>query len=244
MSTSNEKVLDQVRKLLALAENNDNPNEAAAAAAHAATLMERHSIEEAEIMDVGTDEDIVELTFGVEGASRGRSGEMKSKSTWQGELAVVVSGAFGCAVVWSVTSGFGRVARLKIAGRSSDVKAAIAAKDYCHREIDRLTQRRMDVLRDEDAPNRRSAGIAFRLGVIEAIREAIETERAALREQMRGTVSDVALVVVDERAKKAMESFGKVRRSRANHTPDAMAFMSGRAAGQQVWNGTKQRLNG
>lgn len=231
MSSSNEKVLERIRKLLALSNNNDSPAESALAAAQAAALMEKHSIAEADV-DGGGDEDVVEDTFGIPGSHR--SGDLKQKSTWQGELACVVAEAFGCAAIWRLNRG---VARLVIAGRKQDVAAAIAAKDFCHREIDRLTAKHTQ-------GRGRKWGVSFRVGCVDAIRDAVAIERAALREEMRGTVSDSALVVVDDRAAAALESFGKVRKSRTNHNPNAEAFFTGRVAGQHTWNGTKTRLNG
>ena len=97
MCDGNEKVLDKIKKLLALSDNNDSVEEAASAAAMAAALMEKHSIAQAEL-DGGGEEDVVESTFGIPGSHR--SGELKQKSTWQGELASAVAPAFGCAVVW------------------------------------------------------------------------------------------------------------------------------------------------
>lgn len=234
MADSNEAILDRIRKLLALGES-DNPHEAALAMARAAALMEKHQIAEADV-DGGGDEDVIEETFGFPGSHR--SGDLKTKSTWQGELAAVVSRAFGCAAVWRTSrQGPNKRARIVIAGRKQDVAAAIAAKDFCHREIDRLTAKFSN-------GQGRSFGVAFRVGAVQAIREAIDEERAALRAEMQGQVSETALVIVDTRSDAAMESFGEVRKSRSNLEPDALAFMQGRSAGQSVWSGTKQRIEG
>ncbi len=221
MNDSN--VHDKIRKLLNLAENNPSQEEAAAAAAAAVRLMAKHSILRADILGPGPEE-IVTRVF---------SDPLKQKVAWRGELATAVAGGFGCAAIWrTVGEGDERLVELLIAGREEDIRAAMAARDYCHHEIEHLARR---------ARVSRAVGRSFRLGVIQAIRDAIEQERAALRRELEGEVSDAALVVVDDRAAKAMESFGKIRKSR-RISIKALAFLHGRAEGHEVWNGTKARL--
>ena len=55
--------------------------------------MEAHDIAEADV-SCQIDEEIVELPFGIPGSHR--DGQLGKKSSWQGELAVVVAEAFGC----------------------------------------------------------------------------------------------------------------------------------------------------
>jgi hypothetical protein len=233
MTTDKTQILDKIQKMMAKAKNNTSPEEAATAAALAAKMMEKHNIEEADL-DLGGEEDVVEETFGIPGSHR--SGDLKSKSTWQGELAAVIAPAFGCACIWRIAREV-KSTRLVIAGQPRDVKAAIAAKDFCHREIDKLTAKFA-------GGQGRAFGVSFRVGCVQAIRKAIDEERAALRKEMEGHVSETALVVVDSRAQEAMESFGKVRKSRSNRNENVEAFMRGMVAGQNVWSGTKTRIEG
>lgn len=222
MADSN--VHEKIRKLLKLAENNPSQEEAAAAAAAAVRLMEKHAIEEAEILGRGPEE-VTTRTF---------SDSMKNVTPWRGELASVVASAFGCAAIWRrYGKGADRLVELMIAGREKDIDAAIIARDYCQAEVEFLARR---------ARISRAEGRSFRFGVVQAIREAIELERAMLRQKMRGEVSESSLMVVDDRADKAMESFGKVRKSRRTSTLQALAFAKGHVMGREVWNGTKARL--
>lgn len=225
------KALDRVRKLLALAGNNPSPEEAALAAAKAAAIMEEHAIAHAEV-DAGDQEDAIEHhVFG---------SVLRRKSTWQGCLARVVAEAFGCSVVWYAdqaarAAGFGGMTACVIAGRPEDVAAAKEARDWCHREVDRLTA--------SWAQGRgRGWGVSFRMGCVHAIAEAIERERAELRSRMRGKVSDSALVVYDERSARARESFGKTKPVKSKRDADLEAYATGIMAGRDVWTGTKKRV--
>lgn len=226
---THEEALAKVRKLLALGES-DNEHEAALAVARAQAIMEEHDIAEADVDGGGAEDEITEAVFGIPGSHR--SGELGKKSTWQGELSYVIAKAHGCAAIWRLRRGS---ARLVIAGRPRDVAVAIEIKDFCHREIDRLTAKYSN-------GKGRSWGVSFRMGCVEAIRAAINEEREALHERMRDQVSETALTVYDDRHAKAYASFGQVRKSRANNHPNLDAWMAGRAAGQHVWSGTKKRV--
>ena len=221
MSDDHEKVLERIRKLLALAGNNDNLNESAIAAAQAAKLMERHQIMAADVDSGEEDEDVAEFNFGP---------FLRRKSTWQGALAKVIADAFGCAVCWDGPS-------LLIAGRPKDVEAAVIARDYCHGEIDRLTA--------YFASGRgRGFGVSFRMGCVHSIGLAIEKERAELRQEMQGHVSETALVVVDQRANEAHESFGKTKKIRSNLQANDVAYATGIVTGRDIYQGTKPRVEG
>ncbi len=222
MSSDHEKILERIRKLLSLSGNNDNLNESAAAAAQAAKLMERHQILAADV-DSGDeeDEDVAHFSFGP---------SLRRKSTWQGALAKVISDAFGCATVWDGSD-------ILIAGRPKDVEAAIIARGYCHHEIDRLTA-------FFAAGRGRGFGVAFRMGCVQSIHEAIQKEQAELRQEMQGLVSETALVVVDQRANEAQESFGKLKKVRSNMQVSDLAYATGIVTGRSIYQGTKPRVEG
>jgi hypothetical protein len=184
--------------------------------------MERHQIMAADVDSGGEeDEDITYSSFGP---------SLRRKSTWQGALAKVISEAFGCAVCWSGSN-------LMIAGRPKDVEAAVIARGYCHREIDRLTAYFA-------AGRGRGFGVSFRMGCVHAVGQAIDKERAELRQEMQGHVSETALVVVDQRAAEAEESFGKLRKVRSNMWGNDLAYATGVVTGRDIYQGTKPRVEG
>lgn len=232
-----DAVIDKVRKLYNLAEGNSNPEEAASATAMAAKLMERHAIVEADL-GVIDETEMEEQSFGEEDGKRGSV--MKSRSTWQGQLAHTIAKGFGCAMVWRRGYDAERnqnVIAMKIAGRPDDIAAAVQAKDFCHREIDRL-------VRVHGRGKGRTWGNNFRLGCVNSIYEAIRAESEALKEELQGQVSDMALVVVNDRSESAAHEFfphAKTRHVRSNFNREARA--AGRAAGSNLWTGTKKKVS-
>jgi hypothetical protein len=220
------EALSKIEKLLALSKS-DNVNESAAAAAMAQGMMEKYSITMADV-EAGDEEDeeiVVEL-FGA---------DIKRRSTWQGHLAHVVAESCGCCAIWRKYRGVGM--RLVIAGRPSDVEVAVKIRDYCHREIDRLTAKHA-------AGQGRGWGVSFRLGCCVAIEEAINEERESLREELHGVVSETALVIVDTRHQEARDSLGNLKRAPRTALSNPGAFAAGIVVGQHIYAGTKPRLEG
>ena len=92
---------------------------------------------------------------------------------------------------------------------------------------------------------------SFRVGCILAINAAIMLEKEAVRREMEGAttatgdvVSSSALVVVDTRAEKAAELFEDVQPSESGIKTDAEALRLGFVSAQEVWGGTKPRIEG
>ena len=176
-----ERIVEKIQKLLNLADGNSSPEETASAVAMASKLAARHNIELADIGELG-DEPMAEETFGVAGSHR--DGDLKNVSLWQGQLGKVIADGFGCCAVWRRSpKGIGeKRARMLIVGHKEDVAAAIAAKEYCHKEIDRLTAK-------FGAGMGRNFGQNFRMGCCAAIQEGIKREQTELRASMREEVS-------------------------------------------------------
>jgi hypothetical protein len=174
-----EEISERLRKLLALA-NSDNEHEAALAMARAQALAERHEIELADLGEADT-ETIGEETFFDSGGSK--------LPSWRGGLARTICRANGC---FTYRSG----PRVFVSGRPSDVKRARAIFQECAYHIDRLARRH--------ARGRgRSYATSFRLGCVAAVSAAIDAEKRRTRDELRGKVTETALVVVDSRRREA-----------------------------------------
>jgi hypothetical protein len=121
------KVVDRLRKLLALTRSS-NQHEAAAAAARAAELMAEHQVhtamlEQAERAPV--DEQCID--------ENGRA------VNWKGILASGIAYSFGCAMFWRSDYDTGhRRSRIMIVGRPDDVAAVRYTYAYLCNELDRL----------------------------------------------------------------------------------------------------------
>ena len=113
-----EDILEKIKKLMALAEDQANVHEAASAAAMAQKLMEEHRVQEAEL-DLGSDEpeEIRSDTLGVE--------DGPSLREWRTNLGSVVCNANDCR--FYLTPGHqwsGRLGRFKIVGRPGNIQTA------------------------------------------------------------------------------------------------------------------------
>jgi hypothetical protein len=158
-----DDILRKIRGLLKLGES-DNPNEAASAAAMAARLMERHSIEAA-ALELSADQAEPEEPLQKFNEPIGKSG------SWRYRLADALASANGC-IIYRTGS------ELLIAGRATGAEKVRYLFAYCEREIDRLARRNT---RGEG----RTYANNYRIGVVGAIKQAIHDEREALRADMR-----------------------------------------------------------
>lgn len=86
--TDREKILDKIKKCLALSASS-NEHEAAAALRQARKLMEAHGISDLEMQAAQASE------------RRQRAGAQREPSAWETELAVRIADAFGCRVIFS-----------------------------------------------------------------------------------------------------------------------------------------------
>ena len=85
---TDEKILDRIRKLLAMSKDTSSPNEAAIAARRAEAMMRKHNIEEADaILENLDDESIVKA-----GSNTG----YKTLPEWQSILSVQVAKLMDC----------------------------------------------------------------------------------------------------------------------------------------------------
>ncbi len=109
--------------------------------------------------------------------------------------------------------------------------------DECSQEIDRLT-------RSHATGKGRQWANSFRGGCVRAIHLAIKDERDALRDELRGVVSETALVIVDTRADEAKGagpknlSSGRASTAATNYE----AREAGIQAGAGIYNGTRDRI--
>lgn len=87
-----EKILDKIKKCLALA-SSGNEHEAAAALRQAQKLMQAHGL---------TDQDVLAAQAGESGV---KAGAAVKPSAWEAALALEVGEAFGCQVLFSTRSG-------------------------------------------------------------------------------------------------------------------------------------------
>lgn len=227
---ASDKILDRIRKLLALARSS-NPHEAAAAAARAAELMAQHQLAEASLEH--EDEAIGEHELE-------RCGR---KVTWKSILARGVCIACACDCYWTRPWRLGADERsLRIVGRASDVDAARYLYAYLVREIERLARAAWDA-RQRESPldSARAWKNAFRSGAASEIAMRLRTARdealaAARRRADADTAASKAVVRVDRDAAAVADYMSRLNlvSPRPALVSSATGLYQGRIAGAQV----------
>ena len=119
------KILDRVKKLLALS-TSSNVNEAANAAAAAQKLMLEHKLTEADVSDTQEGQ-MFELSMGAAGFSM----------RWKFVLVTAVARSFFCE---AVGLRVGQRRKVRIVGRREDVEIAARVFRHLHSEINRLAK--------------------------------------------------------------------------------------------------------
>ena len=119
------KILDRVKKLLALS-TSSNVNEAATAAAAAQRLMLEHKLTEADVSDTQAGQ-MFELSMGAAGFA----------TRWKFVLVTAVARSFFCE---AIGLRVGRRRKVRIVGSREDVEIASQVFKYLLREINRLAQ--------------------------------------------------------------------------------------------------------
>jgi hypothetical protein len=226
------KVLDRIRKLLELS-NSDNANEAAMAAARAATLMVDYQIEEAELApDVTEDEPVTEETI----ASDGR------RVQWKLALVNGLAKSLGCACYYNST---GSGTKYQAVGPKSALETITYMYSYLVKEVGRLA----DVAYAAEVAECDSSGVSrpsargwkgsFRVGCSRTISSRLIAQRVTTIAKAKDAGKTQALMVVDRRALVVKDfmtkSVGPLRRSTTSAGRSSRSGLkAGRTAGAGV----------
>lgn len=186
-----EKMIDRVRKLLALS-TSSNENEAKAALLQAQKLMEKHKISEAMIAEPAVVQEDIKTS------ELWNSGKT-SRSQWRGNLAATLGKCNGCEV-W--TSG----PRIHIIGRESNVQTVQYLFLYCESLIERLSK--------THAGHGRSFISNYKLGFVGGIasklKQGKEEAMAEAVVEHGKQLTDNAIVRIDEKALENKKLFDQV----------------------------------
>jgi hypothetical protein len=218
-----ESVIDRVKKLLALAGNNENVNEAAAAMARAQRLMLDHKLAAAEIeSDDEAAPAIGELIVDEPGGF---------VMTWKAALLVTLSKANFCELVESrvITPSGKRAVRFRIIGTETDTNVVAYCYRYLCAEIDRLC--------DAEATGRGfQFRNAFRRGAVAAIAMRLAEERKrAVQEAPDAGRALVVLRKADEAVADFINrKFTDLKNKKLAAVTDMHGYTSGVEAGKKI----------
>ena len=225
---TDRKLLDRVRKLLALAADTSSPAEAAIAARRAARLMEQHRLSQAEVMRCEGIADRIGQSEADQAYRR--------LPRWYEMLAAPVARLFDCAVRFlrrrPTLQG-----RMEFIGLDDDALVASWTLDYLVVQIKHLTQ----IYRARHPEADRRSVNDFRTGAAESIRNML-AEELALKEARVWQASPGAQSLM-VRKQELIKELYQIEYTRTYYSQrDSDAFHAGCAAGRHV--SLRQGVNG
>lgn len=203
MTNTESPVLNRVRKLLAMAGNAGNENEAAVAATQAARLMAEHNLTEACLVATGQSARVAE-DITDEAILKARRA-----SQWKGIVAYAVALSYGCKQYWHGGS-------IKIFGRVSAVQATSYTCQYLWNEIERLCDAAWE--KSTLTPSKsttKSWKNSFRVGAASAVAYRLSTDTVVRITQVdipvepgtESAISSQALMIIDQDAEEVDEAY-------------------------------------
>lgn len=233
---TDENLIAKIRKLLALARDASEPNEAALAAAKAQELMVRHAISEARLEEKGSAAAANE-PIAVQGLGM-TTGKIPS---WMARLSWKMAPEFCC------QGYFTRGSDIYVVGRQTDREAHIATFTYLRGEIIRMCEAKWEQEQDYTDVNGKTWKTNFCDGAVAVIVERMEQEKRKLLNAMdsedaaAGVAPTASTAIVlasrtDTIVKWMKEESGvKIKSSGTRRvTRDATAYEHGRQAGKMI----------
>jgi hypothetical protein len=225
-----EATMRRIAKLLAIAQDGrGDPNEAAAAARMAESIMRKYQIEHADLISVELNKGAAE-SFADEdvGSSLDPEGKSKESSGWSGILAVAVAKLHDCQARFVRTAKHGKT--LRFSGYAAD--AQMARFTYCYL-VSQMVQATKAYQR-ECSYNVRAESEAFRRGFNTSVCKLLADARRAKLAEMQSESASRGLVVLKDNA--VAKHFGDIRyRSAGSYrTRQGDAYSSGREQGSRV----------
>ncbi len=218
-----KKILDRIKKLLAMANDASSPNEAAIAAKRAKALMNEHNVSEADAIGGSLDlDDIGEKNVGPTYARFPK---------WLSQLAIGVAKYSDTHVVfgWAPRTANGtRRKVLTFRGELTDLEVADYLFTYLKRTIERLcTEHGFEWPAERDS---------FKKGAAMEVVDTLERMAEEERQWFADDGNKKALVLIDKKQALIKKKFGRVGYKRGGRftAGDGNALAAGQAAGAGV----------
>lgn len=219
------RIIDRVRKMLAVSKS-DNEHEAALAAQRAAAIMEEYHLTEAQLRVDDTSRAAEPIT------SAGLPEGNKKRVAWKELIAQGVAKSLGCHVYLSV----GNV--LTAVGREGAVQAWAYTTRYLYNEVERLA----DEAWEREAFDAQLAGHSirkwknsFRVGAAQSIMMRLYDEKKPRPEN----VSEKALMIIERDDLEVQNEYQKItgnmgQASSIGYTSNRTGYKAGREAGNEI----------
>ena len=210
------RVIEKVRKLLALS-SSSNQHEAALAAAHAQRLLAEHNLS------------MSELEVREEGAGETELQVARTVPKWLSSLFATVANGFDCFPIVTTTDS---ISRLRFIGVGEDPAVASCTLQFLMKELRRLATLYLRASESGQnwltATERQRIRTSYLLGGVQGVRQALAAQKA------RTPTTSTALVPVKDALIKQYreEQIGQVRMQRSRRsTVVSAAFQQGRTDG-------------
>jgi hypothetical protein len=211
--TQEEKVIERVRKLLALA-GSSNEHEAAAAAAKAQELLLKYNLSTASVEGETPTEEAVQKVF---------TDHDNYSMGWRSTLLSAICAATSCKMVQQKSYQHAFAKRFWIFGKESNVEVAYYLYEYLVKEL----------LRVGPKPSNTPYAHAWRMGACVSVHQKLMATFVEFRDASPTTI---ALVVVNDSAALALrdKTFPKLSKSRSGRISDSEGYFQGRADGKNI----------
>jgi len=215
----NNPILEKVKRLLSLSNNNTNVNEAASAFKAAQRLLSEHRLSMADI-DGLTDEDAIGVDD--DGLYVG-----KRAITWKGQLGIGIAQCNGCDVYWCHVAGGKK--SLKAVGRQSNIDIVRWLYRSVSAQIDWLCKSAML----HQGSGGKTFSNSFRLGAVSAVIVRLKEAKKEVEQAYDGTHALVLVKNQDAAVKQFMGTLG-LRKRQVNSRYNGNAYNQGKSAGGRV----------
>lgn len=225
-----KKVREQISKLLNLAENNSNPNEAAIAAAKAQELMTRYNLSLAEVSTQDSTHDPLGayinddyfLNFG----KRGRM------IKWKRHLINAIARHNFCHIVVYKNTDM-----VSIVGEEHNISFVTYLYEYLVYQLEFMGERAWNEYTREifgPVPRKKSTFLqSFYFGAVNTIHRRLSRQKVEFTKTNPNTKA--LMVMKDRESEAALESFfSQLKSSRGPKLRDRLGFESGKQAGREV----------
>lgn len=218
METSNNPIIEKIRKLLALA-NSSNEHEAALAAGHAQRLLSEHNLAMA---------DVEAKEQQPQSADKIETTVPKSLPKWVRNLSGGVCSAFDCQAIHHPAQG-----KMSFIGVGADVQIAAYTFAYLDRTVRRLCSSYMKYrVNDSNLSNRNKELMrqSYYLGAVSTINSQL------VQQKVQTPITPGALMPIKEGLiKKAMSELGAIRTVRGRRSYiNSNAYSQGQTDGKNV----------
>jgi hypothetical protein len=218
-----ENIVEKIKKLLALSENNNSPEEAALAASRAQELMVKYAIEQDALQPAQRVVEIIKSYI--------LQTDYNRLPTWHALLAYVLAPSFFCRSFFTRGGKYSK-AIIYFVGRESDYTSLVLTYSYLKADIERLCDAAWAKLPAEYSVHGKHWKASFYDGVCNTIRMRLDVNIKRLAADNAGTA--IVLANKQKEVDDFVEANHKLRQSGSSRNISQDGYTAGVAAGHAL----------